>query len=203
MLDAWAPHRCVIVDLRGRGASDAPERGYTVDDHVGDLDAVVADARIGPVHLVAYSRGTTYALAWALEHPDSVLSLTVGDYRAEQIVPPDGWASWWMSTSWRGIPMTERMQPHVVHEVARDVTAISYWSRLAELPCPVLVIRPTAGAFWMTLRSNSGADTAPTWKSWSSTALITTSSPTINSASSGRGSIASRAVEVRGDGDHR
>jgi len=142
MLDAWAPHRCVIVDLRGRGASDAPERGYTVDDHVGDLDAVVADARIGPVHLVAYSRGTTYALAWALEHPDSVLSLTVGDYRAEQIVPPDGWASWWMSTSWRGIPMTERMQPHVVHEVARDVTAISYWSRLAELPCPVLVIRP-------------------------------------------------------------
>jgi pimeloyl-ACP methyl ester carboxylesterase len=36
-----APRRCVAISLRGRGRSDTPASGYTLDDHADDVLAVV------------------------------------------------------------------------------------------------------------------------------------------------------------------
>src|SRR4051794_5466182 len=72
LLDAWRPRRTLIVDLRGRGRSDAPATGYRPVDHAGDIVAVLAARAIPRVHLVTFSRGTSYALTWALAHPDAV-----------------------------------------------------------------------------------------------------------------------------------
>ena len=61
--------RAVIVDLRGHGQSGAPESGYDLADLTADVGAVVDAVTDGPVHVVMFSRGTTYALAWAIETP--------------------------------------------------------------------------------------------------------------------------------------
>lgn len=55
MLDRIGDRRVVIVDVRGRGASDAPPAGYAWEDHIGDLRAVVASLEVERPILVAFS----------------------------------------------------------------------------------------------------------------------------------------------------
>ena len=67
--------RFVVMDLRGRGRSDTPTAGYALADHAADIAAVIGEVTDGPVHLMSFSRGTCYALAWGCAHPDRVLSV--------------------------------------------------------------------------------------------------------------------------------
>lgn len=76
-----AVHRQVVCyDLRGHGRSSRPAAGYTTDDHLADLDAVVAAfAGEGPVILVGNSHGGHLAAAWATRHPERVAALALVD----------------------------------------------------------------------------------------------------------------------------
>ncbi len=40
-MEALSPRRCVAVNLRGRGKSDAPEAGYSFPHHISDIEALV------------------------------------------------------------------------------------------------------------------------------------------------------------------
>lgn len=78
----------ISYDLRGHGRSAQVPTGYTVADHVADLDALLdALGIVEPVHLVAASYGGTIATLMAIRHPDRVASLSLVD----GIVPVDGW----------------------------------------------------------------------------------------------------------------
>ena len=57
LADRLGDRRVVVVDVRGRGGSDAPDAGYAWADHVGDLRAVVAELGLERPVLVAFSRG--------------------------------------------------------------------------------------------------------------------------------------------------
>ena len=72
LLVALRPRPAVALSVRGRGKSDAPAAGYAWEDHIGDLEAVVA--RLGWPHMsvVAFSRGSSYALGFSLRHPHAV-----------------------------------------------------------------------------------------------------------------------------------
>lgn len=59
------PRRCVAISPRGRGRSDAPASGYTLDDHAGDVLAVARQATLPRCVLVAFSRGVPYAIRCA------------------------------------------------------------------------------------------------------------------------------------------
>src|SRR5689334_9334438 len=80
--------RGVIVDVRGRGRSDVPDTGYRWEDHIGDLHAVVEATGLDHPIVVAFSRGSSYALGFALEHPDELRGLVIGDYFARHVGLP-------------------------------------------------------------------------------------------------------------------
>lgn len=65
-----------LFDLRGHGRSEMPKTGYTVEDNVDDLVALLDLWGITePVHLFGNSFGGVVSLALAHRHPERVASL--------------------------------------------------------------------------------------------------------------------------------
>jgi pimeloyl-ACP methyl ester carboxylesterase len=70
----------VLYDLRGHGLSERPRSGYTLADHVADLEALLdALALTRPVTLVGNSFGGLLALAFARTHAARVAGLVLVD----------------------------------------------------------------------------------------------------------------------------
>lgn len=75
--DALSAYRCVVLDCRGYGASDKPDRpaAYEVERYVDDI-VTVADAvgaeRFG---LAGYSWGTAGSWKTSADHPERVVAL--------------------------------------------------------------------------------------------------------------------------------
>ncbi len=142
MLEYLAPRRLLVVEVRGRGRSDAPLSGYAAADHATDLGAVLDEEGIDRFHLVTFSRGTTWGLDLAASRPSRLVSLSIADYRAEEIGLPPGFAGRQMETRFRGRPMTERLPRHVMEELVAASRPRDLWGLLATLHCPLLVARP-------------------------------------------------------------
>jgi pimeloyl-ACP methyl ester carboxylesterase len=141
LADEVGDRRVVAVDVRGRGRSDAPETGYRWEDHIGDIAAVVDGLGLERFILVAFSRGSSYALGYALANPSRVRGLVIGDYMARHVGLPREFADRQLEVSLRGVPMRERMPEHAVVGVVEDSEEVPLWDRLGELQCRVLVIR--------------------------------------------------------------
>ena len=132
-LAALAPRHALAVSLRGRGRSDAPERGYTFADHVGDITAVVEQTGLDGFCLVAYSQSVPYAIAYAAQHPHWLAGLVLGDYPARAPALPAVWRDHALAAG--------RVPAHVAHSLQRESAEVSLWDRLPLIPCPVLVLR--------------------------------------------------------------
>jgi non-heme chloroperoxidase len=133
--------RTLVVELRGHGKSGAPVSGYDLTTLSGDVGAVVDAVTDGPIHMVTFSRGTSYAIAWALDHPNRVRSLAIGDYVPQEKVLPNDVSRFLLDGRWRGSPVSERIIGDAgmkIFEAARDR---SFWEALARLQLPLLVIR--------------------------------------------------------------
>ena len=67
------------VDLRGRGDSEKPERGYGLDAHASDAIRVLDHLGLESAVLVGHSMGAFVALQTALRHPDRVRAIVLLD----------------------------------------------------------------------------------------------------------------------------
>jgi pimeloyl-ACP methyl ester carboxylesterase len=141
LLDSLGERRVVIVDVRGRGRSDVPDAGYRWEDHIGDLRAVVEATELERPIVVAFSRGSSYALGYALHHPADLRGLVIGDYFARHVGLPAEFAEQQLQSLVRGVPIADRMPEHAVRQVFAESREVPLWDRLTELRCPVLVIR--------------------------------------------------------------
>jgi len=133
--------RTVVVEIRGHGLSSSPASGYDFGTLCRDVGAVVDAVTDGPVHLVTFSRGTSYALGWALEHPDRVRSVAIGDYIPEERVLTSDQARHLLDGRWRGSPVRERLDERAANETFAAASARSMWEPLARLQLPLLVVR--------------------------------------------------------------
>lgn len=144
-LAAFLPRPALVVEVRGRGGSEAPATGYAAADHVADLRAVLEEEGIDRFHLMTFSRGTTWALGLAASVPDRVASLSIGDYAAAEVHLDEALLRSQVESRFRGVPMPERMPTRVLRAVAAESVGRALWDDLAALPCPLLVARSAAG----------------------------------------------------------
>ena len=63
-------YRCITVDLRGHGRSDAPATGYHIDDMARDVVGVLDSLGILEVHIVGSSIGAEVGLSLATHYPN-------------------------------------------------------------------------------------------------------------------------------------
>jgi pimeloyl-ACP methyl ester carboxylesterase len=139
LLTFFSPRRAIVVDVRGRGRSESPPHGYALTCLVDDLEAAIADAGFDRFHLMTFSRGTPTALHVAFRRPDRVASLSIGDYRAEEIRLPEPFVDHQWAATWRGRPMAQLMQRHVLEQIQQDSRAHDLWEEVGALEIPVLV----------------------------------------------------------------
>lgn len=69
----------VAPDLRGCGASDKPELGYSIEELADDLAALVEALDWDGFHLMAHSSSGAIAIEYVLNHPQRVETLTLVD----------------------------------------------------------------------------------------------------------------------------
>jgi pimeloyl-ACP methyl ester carboxylesterase len=133
--------RSVVIELRGHGRSCAPESRYDSAALAGDVGAVIDAVTDGPVHLMTFSRGTPYALIWALEHRQRVRSVSIGDYVPEEITLPDKISTFLLDGRWRGTPVRERVNRDAGVAIFQAARRQSFWAPLAQWQPPLLVVR--------------------------------------------------------------
>lgn len=65
-------HNVLAMDLRGRGLSDKPETGYSVENHCSDIESVLQDLGLESVIFLGHSLGAFIAAYFAATRPESV-----------------------------------------------------------------------------------------------------------------------------------
>lgn len=90
-----ATHRCILIDLRGYGASDAPadDAAHTVYSKrrmALDVRSVLDALAIDRADIAGHDRGARVAYRFALDHPDRVHRLAI----LEVIPTVDFWDAW-------------------------------------------------------------------------------------------------------------
>ncbi len=143
MLAFFAPRRVLVVEVRGRGGSEAPATGYSSAEHANDLAAVLETEGIERFHLMTFSRGTTWGLDVALADPARVATVSIGDYWAREKHLGGDVADRFLDSRFRGKPMSQRVAPHVIREVLGASVDRDLFDELAATELPVLVATGT------------------------------------------------------------
>jgi pimeloyl-ACP methyl ester carboxylesterase len=143
VLEYFSPRRALVVEVRGRGQSESPPTGYTAADLAGVLRAVLAEEGIDRLHLMTFSRGTTWGLDVALADPGRVASVSIGDYPCREIALAEEAAEQVMTTRFRGLPMSARVGPHVPRELFRASRPRELYDEFAATGLPLLVATGT------------------------------------------------------------
>ena len=80
MADILAPkHRLIGYDLRGRGDSEKPPAGYSLDQHGRDLLALLDHFGLKKAILMGHSLGAHIALKFSVAHPERVSKMVLVD----------------------------------------------------------------------------------------------------------------------------
>jgi pimeloyl-ACP methyl ester carboxylesterase len=80
MADALSPaYRLIAYDLRGRGDSDKPDKGYSLEQHGHDLTALLDHYGLKKAIVMGHSLGAHIALRFAVHQPGRVSKLVLFD----------------------------------------------------------------------------------------------------------------------------
>ena len=80
LASALAPHhRVIAMDLRGRGLSDKPPKGYSIDRHCKDILALMRDQGLERPVLMGHSLGAFISLVFAARYPKKIDRLILVD----------------------------------------------------------------------------------------------------------------------------
>jgi len=82
-------YHVMAMDLRGRGRSDKPDTGYSLDHHIRDIECLLDDLDVEKVVIMGHSLGAFIGLAFAAEYPQRIERLILvdggGDLSKEQM----------------------------------------------------------------------------------------------------------------------
>lgn len=129
-MKSLAPRRCISVSLRGRGNSDAPEQGYSFEDHIVDVEAVVNATGLSGFCTLGHSVGVSYAIGYAFRHPDSLQGLVLLDYPACYPAFGPKWVDRALST------ISDQTRAPAMLALQRESVEVPLWQSWSESSAP-------------------------------------------------------------------
>lgn len=129
--------RALALSFRGRGLSSTPKKGYGLDGHLSDIEAVVRHSGLKEYCVLGFSRGASYALGWSLSNQKDMRGLILVDQPPVHIRPGEGYAEYWANLVYQGVPVINFMRREALDGLERDAEDIDFSSRLGELDIPV------------------------------------------------------------------
>jgi pimeloyl-ACP methyl ester carboxylesterase len=126
---------CFAISLRGRGKSDAPALGYSLQNHVSDINALFETIGLTGATIVAHSRGVPYTLAFALQRPECVKALVLLDHPPLHTPINTKWAEVFSEN-----PPRKSIQPHAIWALQREADFFDFRELLGNLKCPVVYV---------------------------------------------------------------
>ena len=72
-------HRIIAMDLRGRGHSESPSSGYSIERHCRDIVAVLDEVGIKRAVIMGHSLGAFISVVFGATYPDRVDSIILVD----------------------------------------------------------------------------------------------------------------------------
>jgi pimeloyl-ACP methyl ester carboxylesterase len=135
-MEALAPRRVISMALRGRGKSDAPMSGYSFQENVSDVEAVMDT--LGPKNfcLMGWSLGVPHVIRYATRHLDKVNGLIFLDYPARYPKFTKEWTDRTLTD-----PVFRLLAPErAVRGIQQDSVEILLWDELKDISCPVLIV---------------------------------------------------------------
>jgi N-formylmaleamate deformylase len=78
-LELARDYRVITLDIRGRGLSDTPPAGYSLEDYAGDVNAVIKQLQLQRPMLVGHSMGARIAAAAGVLHHGAAGPVVLAD----------------------------------------------------------------------------------------------------------------------------
>jgi non-heme chloroperoxidase len=167
VLDALPPTvGAVSVSLRGFGGSDAPPNGYTPDDFVDDVLAVVEHVGVTAAVFVGHSMGTLVVQRLAASHPEIVNGLVlIGGLNR---LPDDVFDEVWSVVKDLADPISERFVREFQASTLAAPIPSSFFDQLVteSLRGPARVWRAALAGLRTMPRAGDTLITAPTLLVW-------------------------------------
>ncbi|HWQ30762.1 MAG TPA: alpha/beta hydrolase, partial [Negativicutes bacterium] len=136
LMHSLAPRKCIAMSFRGRGRSDCPAKGYSLEEHESDIEAVVRHLEIKDFCLMGYSRGVSYTLAYGIKNNPLLKGLIIEEYPPVHKKMSEGWAE----ELYKAYP-DYRLNRRAAIGIQQESVQVDFSSSLQRISCPVLVMR--------------------------------------------------------------
>ena len=127
----------IALSLRGRGLSSTPETGYTLNDHLSDIQAVVKHFNLKNYYVLGFSRGAAYALGWSLINQKSMCGLILVDQPPVHTELNSKQVEFWSNFEYSGVPILNYMRRSAIEGLAREAKEVNFSAELLKLKIPV------------------------------------------------------------------
>ena len=141
LIEDLLPRRSIVISFRGRGKSDTPEAGYSLQHHLSDISSVVDKLNLQSYYLLGYSRGVSYAIGHVLDAKQSVKGLILEEYPAEHKRMSPEWAEDYINGYLTPTGRIIQMRAVAVHGIQRESVQYDFWDELGKVAMPVLLMR--------------------------------------------------------------
>ncbi|HEY3251821.1 MAG TPA: alpha/beta hydrolase, partial [Ignavibacteria bacterium] len=88
----YADFYYIIISLRGRGKSSSPISGYTKDDHISDIDAVIKNEFLDNFYILGHSFGASVASYYSIKNSEKISGLIIADFPPVYPAYSEDWA---------------------------------------------------------------------------------------------------------------
>lgn len=140
ILETINDRRIISISFRGRGKSDKPSNGYSLNNHIEDINAVVGELGLEKFSMMGYSRGVSYLLGYAILFPDKISSLIIGEYPAIHKKMHNGWAKESMDF-YNKYCSDISITYEVLKEIELESNDVDFREDLKKIKCKSLIIR--------------------------------------------------------------